>query len=164
MIRHSTLRQTVIEQPRHNADFNRDATAVRPSIATQTSVPSEVLRTHKQDNSSIGSVPELSALEYFTTLNQSPGPPTPSDPALLYGHYQANDMDLDAPLDCFCPRNACTCPNQQRQAQFLPPAAFEFNTPEKTLEKVTLAEEWNSEGLLVAAGFGEDDFNVDWDH
>jgi hypothetical protein len=46
----------------------------------------------------------------------------------------------------------------------LPPAAFEFNTPEKTLEKVTLAEEWNSEGLLVAAGFGEDDFNVNWDH
>jgi hypothetical protein len=73
-------------------------------------------------------------------------------------------MDLDAHLDCFCPRNACTCPDRQRQAQFLPPAAFEFNTPEKTLEKVTLAEEWNPEGLLVVAGFGEDDFNVDWDH
>jgi hypothetical protein len=40
--------------------------------------------------------------------------------------------------------------------------AFEFNTPGKTPERVTLAEEWNSEGLLVAAGFGEDDF--DWDH
>ena len=138
-----------------NADSNRDA--LRPSMAIRTSMPSEVLRTHKQNNSSIGSVPELSALEFFTTLNQSPGPPTPGDPALPY--YQANDMDLDAPLDCFCPRNACTCPDRQKQAQFLPPAAFEFNTPEKTLEKVTL-----SEGLLVAAGFGEDDFNVDWDH
>jgi hypothetical protein len=56
------------------------------STAIRTSMPSEVLRTHKQNNSSIGSVPELSALEHFTTLNQSPGPPTPGDPALPYGH------------------------------------------------------------------------------
>jgi hypothetical protein len=73
-------------------------------------------------------------------------------------------MDLDAPLDCFCPRNACACPDRQRQAQSLLPAAFDFNTLEKTLERVTPAEEWNPEGLLVAAGFGEDDFNVNWDH
>jgi hypothetical protein len=84
-----------------NADSNSDA--IRPSIAIRTSMPSEVLRMHKQNNSSIGSVPELSALEHFTTLNQSPGPPTPGDPALPHGHYQANDMDLDAPLECFCP-------------------------------------------------------------
>lgn len=150
-----------------NADSNTDATALRPSIAIRTSMPSEVLRPHKQNNSSIGSVPELqSAFDYFTTRNQSPGPPTPGDPALPYGHYQANDIHLarnqDAPPSCFCPVNACTCPD--RQAQFLPPTAFEFNTPGKTPERVTLAEEWNPEGLLVAAGFGEDDFNVNWDH
>jgi hypothetical protein len=43
-------------------------------------MPSEVLRTHKLNNS-IESVPELqSPFEYFTTVNQSPGPPpTPGD-------------------------------------------------------------------------------------
>jgi hypothetical protein len=41
----------------------------------------------------------------------------------------------------------------------LPLAIFEFNTLEKTLERMTLVKEWNLEGLLLAAGFGEDDFN-----
>jgi hypothetical protein len=39
--------------------------------------------------------------------------------------------------------------------QYFYSRAFEFNTTGKTPERVTLAEEWNSKALLVAAGFGK---------
>lgn len=146
------------------------------------STPGEVHHSHKQDVS-IESVPELQpTLDYLTSLNQSPGPPpTPADSRSGYGYHQSNgipprllsDMDQGSVIinsntapGCFCPANSCSCPRQhgldQEQGQYLPPAAFEFDTPAKTLERRPIPEEWNPDELLADTSLGTDGFSHYW--
>jgi hypothetical protein len=143
--------------------------------------PAEV-QCEQDQNDAIENLTELMpAFDDFAYPNQFPGPPpTPAEPGAQFEgsqptaistapslYSQNSNMipaDTVAP-DCYCPIGSCTCRRRPQygldQVPGLPPAAFQFNTPTKNVERIPIPREWNPGQLM--ADVGVDDSDMIWD-